>query len=82
MSISNIKTRCIESEYEPMNSQKPTFSFKKEDFKHHSFDKVRYGDTDRQGHINNAMLSDILKPHELKSYTIQFVPFMKTIRLL
>ena len=55
MSISNIKTRCIESEYEPMNSQKPTFSFNKEDFKHHSFDKVRYGDTDRQGHINNAM---------------------------
>jgi acyl-CoA thioester hydrolase len=55
MSISNKKIRCIESEYEPMNSQKPTFTFKKEDFKHHSDDKVRYGDTDRQGHVNNAM---------------------------
>lgn len=55
MSISNRLQARIESEKEPMNSQKPTFDFKKEDFKHHTYDKVRYGDTDRQGHINNAM---------------------------
>jgi acyl-CoA thioester hydrolase len=24
-------------------------------FPHHSFDKLRYGDTDRQGHVNNAV---------------------------
>jgi acyl-CoA thioester hydrolase len=28
---------------------------KLEDFPHHTFDKLRYGDTDRQGHLNNAV---------------------------
>jgi acyl-CoA thioester hydrolase len=55
MSISKASRTCIESEYLPMNSQKPAFTFQKEDFKHYTYDKVRYGDTDRQGHINNAM---------------------------
>jgi acyl-CoA thioester hydrolase len=40
-----------------MNSQKPTYTFKKDDFKHYTFDKVRYGDTDKQGHVNNAMFA-------------------------
>lgn len=44
-----------------MNSQKPTYSFSKTDFKHHTYDKVRYGDTDKQGHVNNAMFVRFLE---------------------
>ena len=44
-----------------MNSQKPTYTYKKDDFKHHTFDKVRYGDTDKQGHVNNAMFARFLE---------------------
>jgi acyl-CoA thioester hydrolase len=40
-----------------MKSQKPTYTFSKTDFKHHTYDKVRYGDTDKQGHVNNAMFA-------------------------
>ncbi|MEZ4770204.1 MAG: thioesterase family protein [Caldilineales bacterium] len=29
-------------------------SIRLEDFPHHTYDKVRYPDTDRQGHVNNA----------------------------
>lgn len=38
-----------------MNSQKPNTSYLLKDFPHQTYDKLRYGDTDRQGHINNAM---------------------------
>ena len=38
-----------------MNSQKPNHSFTLADFPYQTYDKIRYGDTDRQGHINNAM---------------------------
>jgi hypothetical protein len=38
-----------------MNSQKPKLSYTLSDFPHRTYDKIRYGDTDRQGHINNAM---------------------------
>ena len=38
-----------------MNSQKPNQSYTLADFPHQTYDKIRYGDTDRQGHINNAM---------------------------
>lgn len=31
------------------------------DFPTHSWDKVRYADTDRQGHVNNAMFSTYLE---------------------
>lgn len=31
------------------------------DYPHHSYDKLRYGDTDRQGHINNAVFSTLLE---------------------
>ncbi len=30
---------------------------KLEDFPAHNYDKLRYGDTDRQGHINNAVFA-------------------------
>lgn len=36
-----------------MNSQKQKILLS--DFKFKSFDKLRYGDTDRQGHVNNVM---------------------------
>lgn len=32
-----------------------------EDFPLHSFDKLRYADTDRQGHVNNANFSTFLE---------------------
>jgi acyl-CoA thioester hydrolase len=32
-----------------------------EDFAFRSFDKLRYGDTDRQGHVNNAVFSTLLE---------------------
>jgi acyl-CoA thioester hydrolase len=32
-----------------------------EDFPSHNFDKLRYGDTDRQGHINNAVFSTLFE---------------------
>ena len=32
-----------------------------DDFPSHTFDKVRYGDTDRQGHVNNAVFSTYLE---------------------
>jgi len=32
-----------------------------EDFPARSFDKLRYGDTDRQGHVNNAVFSTFLE---------------------
>ncbi|MEL7377331.1 MAG: thioesterase family protein, partial [Bacteroidota bacterium] len=32
-----------------------------EDFPLRSFDKVRYADTDRQGHVNNAVFSSFLE---------------------
>ncbi len=38
-----------------MNSQKPKLIYTLSDFPHRTYDKIRYGDTDRQGHINNAM---------------------------
>ncbi len=31
------------------------------DFPHHGYDKLRYGDTDRQGHINNAVFTTLLE---------------------
>jgi acyl-CoA thioester hydrolase len=31
------------------------------DFPSHNFDKLRYGDTDRQGHINNAVFSTLFE---------------------
>lgn len=31
------------------------------DFPFKSFDKIRYGDTDRQGHVNNAVFSTFLE---------------------
>jgi len=32
-----------------------------EEFALHSFDKLRYGDTDRQGHVNNAVFATLLE---------------------
>ncbi|MCB8973208.1 MAG: acyl-CoA thioesterase [Ardenticatenaceae bacterium] len=32
-----------------------------EDFPFQTFDKLRYGDTDRQGHVNNAVFSTFLE---------------------
>ncbi len=32
-----------------------------DDFPAHSHDKLRYGDTDRQGHVNNAVFSTLLE---------------------
>lgn len=34
---------------------------KLEDYPIHSVDKLRYGDTDRQGHVNNAVFSTFLE---------------------
>jgi len=34
---------------------------KLEDFPVQDFDKIRYGDTDRQGHVNNAVFSTFLE---------------------
>lgn len=31
------------------------------DFPYHTFDKIRYGDTDRQGHVNNAVFTSYLE---------------------
>ncbi len=31
------------------------------DFPYKTFDKIRYGDTDRQGHVNNALFSTYLE---------------------
>ena len=31
------------------------------DYPHKTFDKLRYGDTDRQGHVNNAVFSTLLE---------------------
>lgn len=31
------------------------------DFPHRTFDKLRYGDTDRQGHINNAVFCSMME---------------------
>ncbi|WP_323791184.1 thioesterase family protein [Nocardioides sp.] len=39
-----------------MNDQ-PTLA----DFPAHSHDKLRYGDTDRQGHVNNAVFATLLE---------------------
>lgn len=35
--------------------------FNLEDFPSKTFDKIRYGDTDRQGHVNNAVFSTFLE---------------------
>ena len=35
--------------------------FAPEDFPAHAIDKVRYGDTDRQGHVNNAVFPTFLE---------------------
>ncbi len=35
--------------------------FAPEDFPAHAIDKVRYGDTDRQGHVNNAVFATFLE---------------------
>jgi acyl-CoA thioester hydrolase len=32
-----------------------------EDFPHQTFEKVRYGDTDAQGHVNNAIFPEYLE---------------------
>ncbi len=32
-----------------------------DDFPAHSHDKLRYGDTDRQGHVNNAVFATLLE---------------------
>ena len=34
---------------------------KPEDFPHQTFDKIRYADTDQQGHVNNAVFSTYLE---------------------
>ncbi len=31
------------------------------DYPHQTYDKLRYGDTDRQGHVNNAVFSTLLE---------------------
>lgn len=36
-------------------------AFKLDDFPLHSYDKLRYPDTDRQGHVNNAAFSTFLE---------------------
>lgn len=39
--------------------QKDDYQLK--DFPSVTFDKIRYGDTDRQGHVNNAVFSAFLE---------------------
>ena len=41
----------------PENRDSPTL----EDFPFRTFDKIRYADTDRQGHVNNAAFSTFLE---------------------
>jgi acyl-CoA thioester hydrolase len=38
-----------------------TAHFTLDDFPAHSHDKLRYGDTDRQGHVNNAVFATLLE---------------------
>jgi len=40
-----------------MKSATPALS----DYQHQTFDKLRYGDTDRQGHVNNAVFSTLFE---------------------
>lgn len=40
-----------------MNKERPDY----EDFPLKSYDKIRYADTDRQGHVNNALFSTFLE---------------------
>lgn len=57
-----------------------------------TFDKVRYGDTDRQGHVNNAVFASFFETgrvemlyqptHELLSNDCSFVVAKSTIELL
>lgn len=49
-----------------------------EDFPAQTYDKLRYGDTDRQGHVNNAVFSTFLETGRVEvlyhsSNTISFV---------
>lgn len=40
---------------------KELFNLSIKDFPHKTFDKIRYRDTDRQGHVNNAVFSQYLE---------------------
>lgn len=43
------------------------------DFPLRTFDKIRYGDTDRQGHVNNAMFSTFLETGRVEAlYNTEF----------
>lgn len=35
-------------------------------FPHRTYDKIRYGDTDRQGHVNNVVFSEFLETGRLE----------------
>lgn len=53
-------------------------NLKLEDFPAQTYDKLRYGDTDRQGHVNNAVFSTFLETGRVEvlyhsSNTISFV---------
>lgn len=42
-----------------------------------SYDKLRYGDTDRQGHINNAVFSTFLETGRVELLYNEQVPILK-----
>lgn len=44
------------------------------DFPFHSFDKLRYGDTDRQGHVNNAVFGTFLETGRCELLDFAFGP--------
>ncbi len=63
-----------------------------EDFPLHSTDKLRYGDTDRQGHVNNVMFSRFLETgrvefiydpdHDMPPAGTEFMLVSQTMQLL
>jgi len=47
-----------------------------EDFPLRSFDKLRYGDTDRQGHVNNAVFATLLETGRVEMAYLGGTPLM------
>ncbi|MGB0695147.1 MAG: acyl-CoA thioesterase [Rhodospirillaceae bacterium] len=47
-----------------------------EDFPHRTFDKLRYGDTDRQGHVNNAISATMFETGRVELLIAPDVPLL------
>lgn len=48
-----------------------------EDFPHRTYDKIRYGDTDRQGHVNNAVFASYFETGRVEALIAVEPPILR-----